>query len=614
MILRLRWRNSRSCQLLWRKGHFEDWWACPSELHSLGNLDQQSLVRFLDRAEAFTKPDLPETPDPSCTLASVLVIGNSGRAEEASHEETSQPEEACLQEAQMIFEAAVRVDSRCLPVLKNPTRDQFLDAVDDFILDMVNHGSDGSTHLFYYAGDGCEIQSFRFIPCGATRPDRDYIALGDIMEKIDKQIQRRNIVFCIDSCRNNPNRETVRDRFDNERGILNRYCLLFRTAVGNEINEIDDDEEDLSVFARTVVRHIDQLASAQIPVIPDWVEQIVQAIKDEDPREDPWFSCSRPVAGSFRTIRSSSASSISSRSPLPGGMVCSKGYSIFHPKHSPQVSPLDPQDPEQFYYVTDIRKAHRRRVNRMKAETVDIACIILGCSEGRSAAEVKEDFAERGMGPNYFITLEGNRIVLVKEELCAWDYNIACWHAEEVKEVGHISGTGHVNEVKSYAVSISLEGSGKEPYRPKQYTALISLLKRLIADYQVKLWNIVGAGEIMQPPPKAPKVPQPGPQFKWEKLEEAGCALAAKPRTQEQDISKYDLKVLLQQWGYAWGDDSKGFERRLQTFRQRYRVQEPEEGCELSLHDVAAVRSLIEQRNELKAAVTRTGPECSEPN
>lgn len=573
-------------------------------LQSLENLDQQSLVRLLDMAEAVRKPDLPEPPDPSCTLASVLVIGNAGRAEEARDEETSQAEEACLQEAQMIFEAAVRADSRCLPVLENPTRDQFLDAVDDFILDMVNHGSEGSTHLFYYTGDSCEIQGFRFIPRDATRPDRDYIALGDIMEKIDKQIQGRNIVFCIDSCRNNPNQETIRDRFDNERGILNRYCLLFRTTVGNEINEIHDDEEDLSAFARTIVRHIDQLASTQIPVIPDWVEQIVQAIKEEDEREDPLYSCSRPVAGSFRTIRSSSASSISSRSPLPGSMICSKGYSIFHEKHSPQVSPLDPLDPEQFYYVTDIRKAHRRRVNRMTAQTVDIACIILGSSEGRSAAEVKEDFAVRGMGPNYFITVEGNRIVLVKEELCAWDYNIACWHVEEVQGVGHISGTGHINEVKSYAVSISLEGSGKEPYREKQYTALISLLKRLIADYQVKLWNIVGAGEIMQPPPRAP---QPGPQFEWARLEEAGCALAAKPRTQEQDISKYDLKVLLQQWGYAWGDDSKGFERRLHAFRQRYRVKEPEEGCELSLHDVAAVRSLIEQRNELKAA--RTGPE-----
>ena len=97
---------------------------------------------------------------------------------------------------------------------------------------------------------------------------------------------------------------------------------------------------------------------------------------------------------------------------------------------------------------------------------------------------MKEDFAVRGMGPNYFITTEGDRIVFVKEELCAWDCNIACWHAEEIKEMGHISGTGHINEVKSYAVSVALEGSGMEPYRDKQYTALISLMKRLIADYQ----------------------------------------------------------------------------------------------------------------------------------
>ncbi|CAE7838782.1 ampD, partial [Symbiodinium sp. CCMP2592] len=478
-------------------------------------------------AEAFKKPDITEPPDPSCTFASVLVIGNAGLAEEAEDDEMRRAQEACLLEAEMIHEAAIRADSRCWTVLKkNPTRDEFLFAVDEFIRHMSQHGSEGSTHLFYYTGDGCEIQGFHFIPVDATRPDRDYIALGEIMVMIDKKIRGRNVLFCIDSCRNNPNHETVRAKFDNERGIDNRYCLLFRTAVGNEINQLAG--EYLSVFARTVELHIRQLACSQTPVIPDWVEQIVQAIKQEDEREDPWVSFSRPVGGSFRTIRSSSASSISSRSPLLGS-TNTRGYSIFSEKHSPAVSPLDPQDPDQFYEVTDIRKAHRRRVNRMTAPTVGIACIILGSSEGRSAAEVKKDFAVRGMGPNYFISVDGNRTVLVREELCAWDYNLAYWRAEEVKEAGRIPGTGDINEVKSYAVSIALEGDGEEPYREEQYTALISLMKRLIAAYEVKLWNIVGAGEIMQPPPKAP---QPGRQFEWARLETAGCALAAQPRTQ----------------------------------------------------------------------------------
>ena len=76
-------------------------------LQRLGNLDQQSLVRFLDMAEAFTQPDLPEPPDPSCTLASVLVIGNTGRADEAKDEETSQAEEA-LPPAHAIMPACLR--------------------------------------------------------------------------------------------------------------------------------------------------------------------------------------------------------------------------------------------------------------------------------------------------------------------------------------------------------------------------------------------------------------------------------------------------------------------------------------------------------------------------
>ena len=147
-------------------------------------------------------------------------------------------------------------------LLKNPLRDGFLDAIDDFILDMCTVGSEGSAHLFYYAGDGCEIQCFRFIPIDATRPDRDYIALGDIMERIDEKVQGRSIVFCIDACRNNPDKETVRDKFDNERGSKNRYFLLFRTSAGNEINELKE-EECLSVFAQTVREFIPELHQSE---------------------------------------------------------------------------------------------------------------------------------------------------------------------------------------------------------------------------------------------------------------------------------------------------------------------------------------------------------------
>ena len=188
----------------------------------------------------------------------------------------------------MIYDAATAAGVKSCKHLPNPARDAFLNAVDDFILDMNTVGSEGSAHLFYYAGDGCEINCFRFIPIDATRADRDYIARGDIMEQIDKKVQGHIIVFCIDACRNNPDKEKVKDRFDNERGRSNRYCLLFRTSVGNEINELE--EEGLSVFAETVREFIPKLS--QFEMIPDWIEQITQVIKSKDEREDPWcYEC-----------------------------------------------------------------------------------------------------------------------------------------------------------------------------------------------------------------------------------------------------------------------------------------------------------------------------------
>jgi len=62
--------------------------------------------------------------------------------------------------------------------------------------------------------------------------------------------------------------------------------------------------------------------------------------------------------------------------------------------------------------------------------------------------------------------------------------------------------------------------------------------------------------------------------------------------------TREELEQKLEEWGYAFGTDDKGFERRLLAFRQRYRIDMPDTGYKLSPRDIGAVESLLKQRKE----------------
>ncbi|CAJ1372091.1 unnamed protein product [Effrenium voratum] len=487
-------------------------------LEELANLNTDRLQRFLDLVESNHSGDDPRC-NPSSVLtsqASVLVISQGDDGEVTS--------DACETDADIICTAVKAVEGHRATNLissSNPNRDKFWRAIEDFIVPMTN---EGGPHLFFYAGHGCEIRgSFRFIPCEAERAE-DYIPLGQIMSKIDAQVTGCQIIFCIGSCRDNPFRQDVCDRWDNEVGTKNEYFLLFSTSSGQPSPD-SHNQSDATIFAQTVAEFIPKLNG---PMVSDVMHSIIATIKERDEQSEAWFYCGGQP--SLKSMRSSSVSSTSSMHPTA---TLWRGYSVFSAKHTKSISP---SSSDQVYRTTDIRKDHRRRVNRMTAPVVAPKCIILDSTGDRCAEDVQQDFARRGMGPNYLITKEGRRVLLVEEENMAWDYNLAFWGSGVVDQQGYIPGVGQINELKSYAISIQME-SDEGKFADAQYDALNLLLKDVMARHRMQPWDVVSAGEVVQPPPKKP---QPGPHFEWQRLDEC---LHAK---EFQAATLYDITELKQ--------------------------------------------------------------------
>lgn len=313
------------------------------------------------------------------------------------------------------------------------------------------------------------------------------------------------------------------------------------------------------------------------------------AIKETVEQEEP------VVTRESRTHSSPSSAGSFSSFPSIISNLKKWGYSIFPAKKSTKL----PRS------VEDIRETHRRRVDRHTAPEVEAKFVILGNTE--SASDAVEGFRKGGMGPHYLISERGQCIQLVQEKYMAWAYNFTFWKTDDIQESGSIPGIGKINELKSYAVSIALEGDGTKEYDESQYTALISLLsdikKRWEARGGLPPSRILSAGEVEQPPPSSPA---PGASFDWSRLEEFGFTMNATGAAVEIETSwtKETLMDRLTEWGYDFGDASHnsglGFNYRLRAFRQRYvREPPPIDLTELTDLDFSTVTELLRLRRQL---------------
>ena len=326
-----------------------------------------------------------------------------------------------------------------------------------------------------------------------------------------------------------------------------------------------------------------------------WSLEAMKALR-EVPQQEPVVQYTDRPRSSSSSAKS--ASGILSSVSLLLSSLRKWGYSIF-------PTTLSAKLPD---FVEDIRKSHRRRVNRHTAPIEQPRFVILG-NTGSAAAAV-EDFQKYGMGPHYLISEKGDCIQLVEEQYMAWCCNFAFWKSANIGTPNdvpnRIPGVGIINELKTYAVSIFLEGDGEKPYDDKQYTTLVSLLREIRTRWKehggLPPWNVLSAGEVEQRPPECPA---PGKSFDWSRLVDEGFTLevnGAQTTGVPEGLGFKDaLQSRLREWGYEFGDsnDNTDLMNRMRAFRHRYIRGQPSDPfqVEFSEQDFRTITELLRLRS-----------------
>lgn len=551
-----------------------DFWQ---KLEAVGEMDRSALLQFLNDGVLGGQ----------CVLGAALVISCYADGPPSPRSVTQM--QICESEAALVAQAFLDATGKPPITKSQPTRDEFLTLIEKWIEEVKEAKKHGfKDFLFYYAGTGCELKdnAFQFIPAGSKRVD-DYIFLASIIAKIEEaEISGCNVIFGIDACRNSP--RNVASVHVVEPPHNNVYARLFSTPSGNTA----EHSGWLSPFAEQMAESIPRMTgSSQIDSI---LKEVMHAIRESVDQEEPVLQGIDRSSSSNSSVRNSSGSGPSLLSRLKKW-----GYSIFSMNLSATL-----RDSE----VEDIRISHRRRVNRHTAPTEHPRFVIIGNTESASAAI--SDFKTRGMGPHYLILKDGSRRQLVKEKYMAWCYNFAFWESKDVGAPDDVPntypGVGKINELKTYAVSIVLEGDGSEPYDDKQYATLVSLLtdikERWAERGGLPAWNVLSAGEVEQPPPACPS---PGESFDWSRkgLVDGGFTLEVKGCEMTHLLEGLGFKDALQsrlrEWGYEFGDgnDNTGLENRLRAFRHRYVRGQSSGPFEFSEEDFHVVIELLRLRS-----------------
>ncbi len=112
----------------------------------------------------------------------------------------------------------------------------------------------------------------------------------------------------------------------------------------------------------------------------------------------------------------------------------------------------------------------------------------------------------------YFQTIEGAKVsahVLIRRdgELIQFvEFDKRAWHAGE-------SCFKDRDKCNDFSIGIELEGTEDTAFTDAQYTALVSLTKILISEYNIPQSNIIGHSDV------APgRKTDPGPLFDWDRL------------------------------------------------------------------------------------------------
>ncbi|CAK9006900.1 1 [Durusdinium trenchii] len=542
----------------------------PEEIQSVSDLvRRQRTPRKFSGAVAMVGGDFSELRDDS----------RAWIEEDDSHDDDK---DRNVLDPQHLHEEAQRVlgsiPGECSPkgfeakssVVTPNTVEEFIDGLD---FENIEHGG---TYFFYYAGHGFEVEGrFYFLP-GKPTSLLGCVPLDYILERL-KTFYGCTFIFCINSCRSSLQGKftaALRDSFKQKSGTsFNNVIVMFPTASGVPAKDWGAKE---TTFEKLVKEFLPKFANTD-DITTLFTNFATKVSKDDQDNPGLHFF------------------------PSAVAKPPTSGYTLLWYESHKDMQTTHKDGTIQ---VRDQRKAHRRRVNRMTAPMVlsrteqKNVCVILDHTGGTSCKDYVARFIHTGMSANYMISSDGTRYLLVDEESMAWDYNLAYWGgADFIAAEDYLDTEGKINELKSYSISIALEG---KDYTKKQYEELLTLLNEIRGRWNLDPWNLVGAEEVVQDP-KAQV--GPGPKFEWHRLAEEGFSLKVdsphKSGVAFNDPQKpQKLLTDLGAWGYAFGPDQLErmfLEKRKAAFCHRYGIN-PDDAGPIR----AAVESLLQQRSMRK--------------
>jgi N-acetylmuramoyl-L-alanine amidase len=186
----------------------------------------------------------------------------------------------------------------------------------------------------------------------------------------------------------------------------------------------------------------------------------------------------------------------------------------------------------------------------------DISMVVLHYTEMESAQAALERMCDpqTEVSAHYLITEAGEVVRLVPEDKRAWHAGVSFWR-------------GHT-DVNGLSIGIELDHPGHalgyREFSDAQFEALVPLLARIVADYDIPRANVVGHSDV------APtRKTDPGELFPWDRLADYHLCLPRPEKLELGDPFDNDgaFYLALERFGYDISDGHKVVE----AFQRRWR-------------------------------------------
>ncbi|AKC86622.1 N-acetylmuramoyl-L-alanine amidase [Pseudoxanthomonas suwonensis] len=203
--------------------------------------------------------------------------------------------------------------------------------------------------------------------------------------------------------------------------------------------------------------------------------------------------------------------------------------------------------------------------------------IVLHATEQESVAQSLHTLRTRNSGgpvsSHYLVGADGGLYQLVEDSRRAWHAGGGSW--------------GTVADLNSASIGIELDNDGAEPFPPAQIDALLRLLEDLCTRLRIPRHAVIAHADL------APtRKRDPGPQFPWARLAQAGFGLWPDPADGEPPPG-FDPWLALQAVGYPLHDRAAS----VRAYRRHYRGDEADT---LDAEDHRILHSLVLQARRLR--------------